>query len=295
MPEPRSADRPVPPLVGRLPPQCQRDVAELRRVVHAAVSRETPAEAAAQTGFREVLLTGATGFVGRFLLRALLRQNDRLIVRCLIRAESVEHGFARLRDTLEQAEIREEIAEERLRVVPGDFTRERFGLSESAFGALCQRIEAVYHVAASTRLVQSYAEIREENALGLRPVLELCLRTRFKHLFYFSTMGIFPEYFCDFSREYGERRIDDQMQPDLATMKNAFPLGVVGYPWSKLGGRAGRVFRAGSRRSDRDLSPSADGSFEHGVYAGERLSNAPVCRGGSTGNGTAWLFPAEKR
>ena len=242
MAEPLSADLSVPTLIGRLPPQCQRDVDELRRVVHAAVSQETPADATAPTGFREVLLTGATGFVGRFLLRALLRQNDRLIVHCLIRAESVELGFARLRDALEQAEIWEEIAEERLRVVPGDFARERFGLSESAFGALCQRIEAVYHLAASTRLVQSYAEMREVNALGLRSVLELCLRTRFKHLFYFSTMGIFPEYFCDFSREYSQSRIDDQTQPDLGAMKNTFPLGVVGYPWSKLVAEQGVFF-----------------------------------------------------
>ena len=242
MAEPPSAELPVPPLIGRLPPQCRRDVAELRRVVHAAVLQETPAEAVAPTGFREVLLTGATGFVGRFLLRALLRQNDRLIVHCLIRAGSVELGFARLRDALEQAEIREEIAEERLRVVPGDFTEERFGLSESAFGALCRRIDAVYHLAANTRLVQSYAEIREANALGLRPVLNLCLRTRFKHLFFFSTLGIFPEYFCDFSREYGQSRIDDQMQPDLAAMTKAFPLGAVGYPWSKLVAEQGVLF-----------------------------------------------------
>ncbi len=234
MEETRSADRSVPPLIGRLPPQCQRDVDELRRFVHAALARETPAEAVAPTGIREVLLTGATGFVGRFLLRELLRRNDQLIVHCLIRAESAELGFARLRDALEQAEIRDGIAEERLRVVPGDFTLERFGLSEAAFGELCQRIDAVYHLAANTRLVLSYAEIREANVLGLRPVLDICFRTRFKHLFFFSTMAIFPEYFCDFSREYSQSRIDDEMPPDLANMKKTFPLGAIGYPWSKL-------------------------------------------------------------
>lgn len=227
MNEAQSADRLVPPLVGRLPPQCQRDVDELRRVVHASLARETPAEAVAATGIREVLLTGATGFVGRFLLRELLRRNDRLIVHCLIRAESAAHGAARLRDALEQAEIREEISEDRLRVVAGDFTRERFGLSELAFGGLCERIDAVYHLAASTRLVLSYADIRDTNALGMRPVLDFCIRTRLKHLFFFSTMAIFPEYFCDFSREYSHGRIDDQMPPDLVKMKKTFPLGAI--------------------------------------------------------------------
>ena len=47
-------------------------------------------------------------------------------------------------------------------------------------------------------------------------------------------MGIFPEYFCAFAREYRGSRIDDQMQPDLSGMKRTFPLGLLGYPWSKL-------------------------------------------------------------
>ena len=242
MTEPSAADRSMPPLIDLLPPQCRRDVDELRRVVHAAVSRETPAEAVAPTDFREVLLTGATGFVGRFFVRELLRQNDRLIVHCLVRAESAEHGFERLRDALEQAEIWEEVSEERLRVVPGDISKERFGLSESAFDGLCQRIDAVYHVAANVSLVLPYADIREANVRDLRPVLELCLRNRLKHLFYSSTMGIFPAYFCDFGGEYSHSRIDHQMPPDVADMKKTFPLGAIGYPWSKLVAEQGVLF-----------------------------------------------------
>lgn len=106
------------------------------------------------------MLTGAAGFAGRFFLRELLKQNDRLIVHCLIRAESAEHGFVRLRDSLEQAEIRDEICEERVRVVPGDVSRERFGLSESTFAELCRRIDAVYHVAVNVDLVLSYADAK---------------------------------------------------------------------------------------------------------------------------------------
>ena len=242
MAAPRSADRPVPPLAGQLPPECQRDVAELRRVVHAAMSRETPAAPVPPSEFREVLLTGATGFAGRFFLRELLKQNDRLIVHCLIRAESTEHGFTRLRDSLEQAEIREEICEQRVKVVIGDNREERFGLGESEFNDLCERIDAVYHLAANVDLVLSYADIRETNVLGLRSVLDLCLSTRLKHLFHCSTMGIFPAYFCDFGEEHRHSRIDDQMPPDLADMKKAFPLGAIGYPWSKLVAEQGVLF-----------------------------------------------------
>ena len=55
-------------------------------------------------------------------------------------------------------------------------------------------------------------------------------------------MGIFPEYFCNFEREYSESRIDDQMPPDLADMKTTFPLGAIGYPWSKLVAEQGVLF-----------------------------------------------------
>ena len=236
------ADRAVPPLIGELPPQCRKDVNELRRVVHAALAREAPAAAVSPNDFQEVLLTGATGFVGRFFLRELLRQNERLIVHCLVRAESADHGFARLREALEQAEIWEEAFAPRIRVVMGDSCEERFGLSQTEFDDLCRRIDAAYHLAANVGLVLSYDDLREVNALGLRSVLELCLRTRLKHLFYVSTMGVFPAYFCNFAREYSRSRIDDQMSPDVADMKNIFPLGAVGYPWSKLVAEQGVLF-----------------------------------------------------
>ena len=234
MAEARAAEEAVPPLAGRLPPQCQRDVDALRRFVRAALARETPAAPVSPDEVREVLLTGATGFAGRFFLRALLRQNEHVIVHCLVRAEDAEHGLARIRDALEVAEVWEDEFAPRLRAVPGDACAERFGLSDAAFDDLSRRIDAVHHLASNVGLVLSYADIREGNVLALRPVLELCLRTRFKHLFYISTMAVFPQYFCDFGGEYSRSPIGDQMAPDLAAMKKTFPLGVFGYPWSKL-------------------------------------------------------------
>ena len=234
MTDSRITDYAVPPLVGQLPLQCRRDLNELRRLVHATITQETPADPVATSDFREVLLTGAAGFVGRFFIRELLQQSDTLVVHCLVRADSAVQGFERICDALKNAEIWEESFAQRMRVVVGDITKERFGLTDCEFDGLCQRIDAVYHLAANVGLVLSYDDIRETNVLGLRPVLHLCLRTRLKHLFYGSTMAVFPAYICEFAREYGQSRIKDQMQPDLAQMKRMFPLGFMGYSWSKL-------------------------------------------------------------
>ena len=234
MPASIAIDTRVPPLDGVLPPQCRRDVDALRRFIHSTISREAPAAAASPKDFREVLLTGATGFVGRFLLRELLRQNAGLTVHCLVRADSVALGLERVRNAMQDAELWDEAFAPRIRVVAGDICRERLGLSEADFASLCHRIDAVYHLAAELSLFSSYAAMHTTNSLSLRNVFDLCLRTRFKHVFYASTMAVFPEYFCDFSKEFRHRRIHHHKQPDLADMKRVFPLGAIGYPWSKL-------------------------------------------------------------
>ena len=227
-------DTRVPPLDGRLPPQCARDVESLRRFVHSTISRSSPAAPVSPREFKEVLLTGANGFVGRFLLRALLRQNPSLVVHCLVRGDSTEHAFGRLRSAMEHAEIWEEEFAPRLRLVTGDICRERLGSSDADFASLCERIDAVYHFAADLSLLSSYSSIRTVNTLSLRNIFDLCLRTRLKHVFYASSMGVFPEYFCDFSKEFRDAHIGHHMQPRIASMKKLFPLGVIGYPWSKL-------------------------------------------------------------
>ena len=219
---------------GSLPAQCQSDLEMLRRFVHATVSAEPPAPAIPANQFRDVLLTGATGFIGRFFLRELLRQRAELRVHCIVRADSVAHGRERIRAALEQAEVWDDSFGPRIEVALGDIGHTRCGLTTAQFEGLCQRVDAVYHLAADINLLSSYLDIRKVNTFGVRNVLEICLRRRFKHLFYASTMGVFPQYFFGFANEFKNDRIDHQMHPDVATMKKRFPLGLLGYPWSKL-------------------------------------------------------------
>ena len=186
------------------------------------------------SAFQEVLLTGATGFLGRFLLRDLLRRNRDLTVTCIVRADDSGHGFARVQTALDEAGIWEEEFASRIRAVAGDIHLPAFGLKPSLFADLCQRIDAVYHLAASLNLSASYLALRRTNAFSIRNVLGLCLTTRLKHIFFASTMGVFPEYFCAFAEEYSGSRITHHMQPNISSMKRAFPLGMLGYPWTKL-------------------------------------------------------------
>ncbi len=234
MPESDTLRRGVPPLTGTLPPQCRQDLDSLRRFVDRTAGRSPASAPVDPTDFREVLLTGATGFLGRFLLRDLLRRNPNLTVTCIVRADDADHALARIQATLEEAEIPDDELAPRIRALVGDIHLPRFGLEPPRFADLCQRIDAVYHLAASLTVATPYLALRRTNVFSIRGVLDLCLTTRLKHLFFASTMGVFPEYFCGFANEYSGSRITHQMQPDLSSMKRAFPLGLLGYPWTKV-------------------------------------------------------------
>ena len=229
-----SGIEPMSPLAGTLPPQCQADLDIMRRFVRDCIERRRLAAPVSPSGFGEVLLTGATGLIGRYLLRELLRQNAALRVHCLVRADDAEAGRQRVRAAMQEAEIWDEAFDARIVAVVGDIEQVQLGLTSGQFDELCRHIDAVYHLAADINVQSSYRDIRRLNTYGVRNVLDLCLRRRFKHLFYASTMGVFPQYFCCFANEYRDARIDDGMQPDLAAMKEVFPVGLLGYPWSKL-------------------------------------------------------------
>ena len=85
--------RSMPVLSGSLPPECRKDVESLGRFIRECIDRGSLAGPVFPDAFREVLLTGATGFIGRFFLRELLRQNPGLRVYCVVRANDVAHGL----------------------------------------------------------------------------------------------------------------------------------------------------------------------------------------------------------
>ena len=223
----------VAPLHGELPSSCGKDVASLQSFIRSRMHREILADAVSADSFREVLLTGATGFVGRYFLSELLETNPQLTVHCLVRGTSDTESESRLKAALEAADLPGRW-QDRICIVTGDINEPKFGLSSQHFAQLCDRIDAIYHLAADLSLVSSYANLRVTNTVSLRNIVELSLTVRLKHVFYASTMAVFPEYFCHFKKEFATRCIENQVQPDVDLMKRLYPLGICGYPWSKL-------------------------------------------------------------
>ena len=95
-----------------------------------------------------VFLTGATGFLGAFILRELLVNKTRVQkVVCLVRASSAEKALERLRDSATGRGVWDEewVKRGRLEVVRGDLDRPRFGLDSGAWIRVAGEADAIIH------------------------------------------------------------------------------------------------------------------------------------------------------
>ena len=126
---------------------------------------------------RGVFLTGATGFLGAFLLDELIRRTE-AEVHCLVRPREDSDPMTPIRDNLRRYGLASS-EEELHRVVPvaGDLGEPLFGMTREAFGELAREVDVVIHAGAVVNLVYPYQALAPANVGGTREVLRLaCLR-----------------------------------------------------------------------------------------------------------------------
>ena len=162
-----------------------------------------------------ILLTGATGFVGAFLLAELVRQTDAQIY-CLVRARSVEDGHRRILSTLEKHGLAS-VETDRVVVLPGDLEKPLLGLTGSQFARLAETIDVIYHSGALVNFVYPYSYLKPANVLGTQEIVRLASQTRVKPLHHMSTLAIFePDRFPPDSTVFEEPAMDPEKCPDDA-------------------------------------------------------------------------------
>jgi amino acid adenylation domain-containing protein/thioester reductase-like protein len=139
---------------------------------------------------RHVFLTGATGFLGAFLVRDLLRETDAQL-HCLVRAEDARRGLGRIRSNLAKYGLWDPRFAARIVAVPGDLKKPLLGLPRTHFEALAARVQAIYHCGAEISYVKPYLAHRDANVGGTREVLRLAFTVRDKPVNHVSTIAAF--------------------------------------------------------------------------------------------------------
>jgi thioester reductase-like protein len=136
-----------------------------------------------------ILLTGATGFLGIFLLRELLGRTTATIY-CLIRAADDVAALARIDAAERKYRVDLDAYRSRIVAVTGDLARPLLGLEPAQFADLAERIDVIYHNGAQVNHLEPYARLRAANVGGTTEVLRLASTTRVKPVHYSSTMSV---------------------------------------------------------------------------------------------------------
>jgi len=137
-----------------------------------------------------VLVTGVTGFVGAFLLKALAEQPAVKEIRCLVRASARKRGRQRIMDVLSKYGVLAGMTADHLtKIVPvcGNLTEPQLGLDDAGYADLAEWTSAIFHLAAHVDYVQPYSTHRAANVIGTLHILQLATTARLKPVHYASS------------------------------------------------------------------------------------------------------------
>jgi len=168
-----------------------------------------------------ILLTGAGGFLGIYLLRELLKTTDSKIY-CLIRKGEFETPAKRLISTLERFQLSHEIAltDRRIIIIDSDIGRDKFGISAAQYDGLAEKVDIIYHCGAQVNTMASYTNLRNSNVLGTLEVIKFATHKVDKAIHYISTLS--TAYKLNAEGEYSEEFPDanvDQLTGGYAISK----------------------------------------------------------------------------
>ena len=152
-----------------------------------------------------VLLTGATGYLGIHVLQELI-QSDAQNIYCLVRDKSMDAAEHRLKTLLFYyfESTYDELFGKRLHIVLGDVTNDLTTLVQA-------KIDTVFNCAAVVKHFSEGTEIEDVNVGGAQRCVDLCLKTgaRLVHISTYSTSGLNVNDTMDPDYVFTEQRLYD--------------------------------------------------------------------------------------
>lgn len=184
---------------------------------------------------KTVLLTGANGFLGRFLclewLKKLANTNGKLI--CLIRARSNDAARQRLDavfagiDSELEAQYHH-LAIKHLEVLAADVSEPLLGLKQEVFDQLAANVDRIVHPAALVNHALAYEHLFGPNVAGTAEIIRLAISQRKKPIDFISSVTVRPLLNC---RE-GEGDAEDSPLKDNVALSAGYAAGYGASKWA---------------------------------------------------------------
>jgi fatty acid CoA ligase FadD9 len=169
----------------------------LDKFIDAKTLAEAPGLPRATGTPQTVLLTGANGYLGRFLtldwLERLAETGGKLIA--IVRGADPAAAAQRLQDVFDSGDSQllerfRSLAAAHLEVIVGDIGDPNLGLDQATWDSLAQRVDLIVHPAAFVNHVLPYDQLFGPNAVGTAELIRLAITTRIKPITYLSTVSV---------------------------------------------------------------------------------------------------------
>lgn len=154
---------------------------------------------------KKILLTGATGFLGAYLLREIAERTSAEIY-CIVRGKDENEALSRLKQNLNYYNVWNDKYLEKIKIVNGDLEKPLLNLSENKFNDLCNEIEIIYHNGSKVNFVSPYIENKAANVLGTKEIIKIANTGIKKELHYISTTHVYSYLDVDNNVLYEDKR-----------------------------------------------------------------------------------------
>jgi len=160
-----------------------------------------------------VLLTGATGFLGSYILHELLEGPAKARVVAHVRAKDAAEGLSRLQSITTAYGLWSPTWASRIEVVVGDISRPHLGLTEPIWQRLSNEVDVVIHNGAQVNWMLPYSSLRAANVLSTMSCIQLCAAGKPKRFaFVSSTSALDNDHYVELSRTRGSVPESDDLE-----------------------------------------------------------------------------------
>ncbi|TKX25681.1 putative L-2-aminoadipate reductase large subunit [Elsinoe australis] len=132
-----------------------------------------------------VFVTGATGFLGAFILHDLLSNGSKVIAHA--RAKTSEAALERVKQTCQAYGIWSESWAANLSCVLGDLEQEGLGMSKEDIQKVTNQADAIIHNGAIVHWIKPFSSLKAANVLSTISAISLCAQGKPKSLAFVSS------------------------------------------------------------------------------------------------------------
>ena len=173
-----------------------------------AVTKETIEKNMISNHKANVFLTGATGFVGAFLLDKLQKEYEKVYV--LVRAKDMASAKTKLRSN--QSRYQLSYDESKVSIVLGDLTKPNLGIDHDTYDQVAEDTSLIIHNGALVNYSYPYKLLREANVIAMDQIARLAVSQNAKEIYFVSSLHVFSDKDAEDNEIIYENSIPKQYQ-----------------------------------------------------------------------------------